>query len=251
MIIYIALFACLFFILERLVNHKPFVKSKNWYSRAILLNLITLLVFYLGANSWDPYIRNLQIRSPLIETSAPVQGLICYIVFNFVFYWWHRIKHNNRLLWRVFHQVHHSPQRIEVLATNYLHPLDAFSSLLIGSIICYAVLGFNAEASAWFTLYLGAMGYFIHANIKVPRWVGYIIQTPQMHRMHHEYNKHQSNYCDIVWFDMLFGTYNNPRDEHVCEKCGFSEDKESKLKAMLIFEDVHKKVNLPTKNKRN
>ena len=92
MIIYIALIACLFFILERLVNHKPFVKSKNWYRRAILLNLITLLVFYLGAISWDPYIRNLQIRSPLIETSAPFQGLVCYLVFNFVFYWWHRIK---------------------------------------------------------------------------------------------------------------------------------------------------------------
>ena len=45
MIIYIALIACFFFILERLVNHKPFVKSKNWYRRAILLNLITLLVF--------------------------------------------------------------------------------------------------------------------------------------------------------------------------------------------------------------
>lgn len=73
--------------------------------------------------------------------------------------------------------------------------------------------------------------------------IGYIIQTPQMHRMHHEYEKHQSNYCDVVWFDMLFGTYYNSRGQEICDKCGFDEDKEIRLKDMLIFRDVHKKDN--------
>jgi len=242
MIIYIAIFAFILFFIERIINNKPFVKSKHWYPRAILLNLCTLLVFNLGAFTWDPYFQSLQFHEPIVNTSAPLQGLLCYIAFNFIFYWWHRVKHSNRLLWRVFHQVHHSPQRIEVLSTNYLHPLDALSSLLIGSALCYVFLGFNASASAWFTLYLGLMGYFIHSNIKVPRWVGYFIQTPQMHRMHHEYNKHKSNYCDVVWFDMLFGTYNNPKDEDVCDRCGFNEKRELRLKDMLAFTDVHQET---------
>ena len=241
MILYIALSALFLFILERYVNHKPFIQSKHWYTRAIILNLLTLLVFYIGAISWEPALRAAKIYPPLIDIAPPLQGLICYFAFHFFFYWWHRVKHQNRFLWRVFHQVHHSPQRIEVLATNYLHPLDALSSLLIGSTVCYVLLGFDVQASAWFTLYLGVMGYFIHSNIKAPRWLGYIIQTPQMHRMHHEYNKHRSNYCDVVWFDMLFGTYNNPKDTEVCDKCGFDEDKELRLKDMLLFSDVHKK----------
>jgi len=241
MIIYIALFAVCLFIIERWINHKPFVKSKNWYLRAIALNLLTLLVFYIGSITWEPFFQTLNIAKPLLDIPAPLQGLVCYILFNFIFYWWHRIKHSNRTLWRLFHQIHHSPQRIEVLTTNYLHPLDAISSLLIGAVICYVLLGFNSIASAWFTLYLGLMGYFLHSNIKVPRWLGYIIQTPQMHRMHHEYNKHRSNYCDIVWFDMLFGTYVNPNDATICDKCGFDENNEQKLKEMLLFNDVHTK----------
>ena len=42
MIIYIALFALCLFIIERWINHKPFVKSKNWYLRAIALNLLSV-----------------------------------------------------------------------------------------------------------------------------------------------------------------------------------------------------------------
>ncbi|TLX47158.1 desaturase [Pseudoalteromonas phenolica] len=194
---YIAVIALFLFVLERLISYKPFVKSKAWYRRAVLLNIITLLTFYFGSLTWEPFFQSIEVSDPLINMSAPVQGLICYVFFNFVFYWWHRLKHSNRYLWRLFHQVHHSPQRIEVLTSNYLHPLDAVSSLIIGAMTCYVLLGFNSLASAWFTLYLGVMGYFLHSNIRAPRWLGFIIQTPQMHRMHHEYNKHRSNYCDI------------------------------------------------------
>jgi sterol desaturase/sphingolipid hydroxylase (fatty acid hydroxylase superfamily) len=54
------------------------------------------------------------------------------------------------------------------------------------------------------------MEYLVHSNIRVPNWIGYITQTPQMQSMHHQYGEHKSFYCDIVWFDMLFGTYHDP-----------------------------------------
>jgi sterol desaturase/sphingolipid hydroxylase (fatty acid hydroxylase superfamily) len=243
MIAIIALAGFTLFILERIKPNKPFVYSKNWYVRSILFNIITLLIFIIGSVSWEPWFQNVNALIPEINLNKPTQGFIVYITFQFVFYWWHRAKHRYKTLWKVFHQIHHSPQRIEVLASNYVHPFDTLSSLLIGSAITYWLFGFNLDVAAWFSLYLGVMGYFIHSNIKVPRWVGYVIQTPQMHRMHHEYAKHSSNYCDIVLFDMLFGTHLNPTEQEVCNKCGFDSNKELKIKEMLLCKDVHKKAN--------
>lgn len=48
----------------------------------------------------------------------------------------------------------------------------------------------------------------------------------------------QNNYGDITWWDMLFGTYENPRAW--TRTCGFDGDKEERLGAMLAFRDVHK-----------
>jgi sterol desaturase/sphingolipid hydroxylase (fatty acid hydroxylase superfamily) len=63
-------------------------------------------------------------------------------------------------------------------------------------------------------------------------------QRPEMHRIHHEYAQHRNNYGDIVWWDMLFGTYENPKE--FTTSCGFDDDKEQRLRDMLRFEDVHK-----------
>lgn len=58
------------------------------------------------------------------------------------------------------------------------------------------------------------------------------------HRIHHEYNKHTNNYGDIVWWDMLFGTYENLKEFK--STCGFDHEKEQSLFDMLKFKDVHK-----------
>ena len=59
-----------------------------------------------------------------------------------------------------------------------------------------------------------------------------------MHRIHHQYNRHKNNYGDIVWWDMLFGTYENPKQW--IHSCGFDDDKEQQLLTMLQYKDVHK-----------
>ena len=58
-----------------------------------------------------------------------------------------------------------------------------------------------------------------------------------MHRIHHEYGRHHNNYGDFVWWDMLFGTYENP--SRFTSTCGFDDEKEQRLGAMLTFRDVH------------
>lgn len=59
-----------------------------------------------------------------------------------------------------------------------------------------------------------------------------------MHRIHHEFNQHKNNYGDIVWWDMLFGTYDNPKKWN--KTCGFIAEKEEQLLKMLAYKDVHK-----------
>lgn len=239
MVLYIAIIGITLFLYERLRPSKPFVSVPKWYFRAISFNLLALIIFLIGSVTWDMWFQNIVLLKIDSRFPDPVKGLLVYVTYHLFFYWWHRIKHENSILWRYFHQIHHSPQRIEVLTANYLHPLDIVSSLIMGSAISYILFGLNIEAAAWFSFYLGSMGYFLHSNIKVPHWVGYFIQTPQMHRLHHEYGKHDSNYCDIVWFDMIFGTYSNPKE--ICEKCGFDSDKEARVFDMLLCRDIHKK----------
>ena len=57
--------------------------------------------------------------------SATIGGAIVgYLAITFVYYWWHRWRHESPFLWRWFHQVHHSPQRIEIITSFYKHPLE-------------------------------------------------------------------------------------------------------------------------------
>lgn len=238
MMVYIITLGVVLFVLERIRPASPFVSTRNWYWRAIFFNLATLVVVMVGAMTWDQWFRTFTLFRLDDQLPDPVKGLIVYVVFHFFFYWWHRAKHQIAWLWKTFHQIHHSIQRIEVLSSNYLHPLDAASGLILGSLVAFVLLGVDVNAVAWFTLYLAGMGYFLHSNITVPRWLGYIIQTPQMHRRHHQYAMHNMNYCDIVWFDMLFGTYEN--SALPVARCGFDEDKETKVLDMLMFKDVHK-----------
>ena len=73
---------------------------------------------------------------------------------------------------------------------------------------------------------------------RAPRQVGYVFQRPEMHRIHHEYGRHRNNYGDFVWWDMLFGTYENPPT--FTSTCGFDDAREQMLLPMLAFQDVHR-----------
>ena len=109
---------------------------------------------------------------------------------------------------------------------------------IIGAVLTYAILGMSIEGAAYYTMYTALGEFFYHTNVKTPRWVGFIFQRPEMHRIHHQYARHKNNYGDIVWWDMMFGTYENPKE--ISLKCGFDPEKEERLSDMLAFEDVHR-----------
>ena len=68
--------------------------------------------------------------------------------------------------------------------------------------------------------------------------MGYFFQRPEMLRIHHEYGKPQNNYGDITWWDMLFDTYQNPKEFN--SRSGFYATREEEPVPMLTFRDVNK-----------
>jgi sterol desaturase/sphingolipid hydroxylase (fatty acid hydroxylase superfamily) len=222
-------------VLEHLFPAHPIRPDVRWYVRATAINALQVLV-YLGVESvWSRWALP---SLALVGRRLPAVGgaVLAYVVFTFVVYWWHRARHASPLIWRLLHQFHHSPARIQTLTAYYIHPLDMIIVLTISHLILFPLLGLDLDAAAWYTVITGFAGFFIHANIRVPRAVGYVFQTPEMHRLHHKTGHHAHNYADIVWWDLLFGTYANPREP--VDTCGFDEHTEREIVSMLAGVDL-------------
>ena len=224
-------------ILERVFPDQALEKVKGWWFRVILLNIIQYGVVLLGYHSWELYLQKWSLFH-LGQVFPPALGaLMAYFVVSFVFYFWHRIRHDSNFLWLLCHQIHHSPSRIETITSFYKNPIEIMINSLIISTIVYTLFGFGAEEAALLTLYTAGAEFFYHMNIKTPHFIGYFIQRPEMHRIHHERGKHYNNFADLPIFDIIFGTFENPKTYN--GKCGFKNDRENKLLSMLIFKNVN------------
>lgn len=225
------------FVLERAAPGWPLPKVRTWPLRVLLINCAQLGVVVLAGITWEKWLSSRSMLHLSHHVSPTASGVIAYFVATFVFYWWHRWRHEHNFLWRTFHQIHHSPRRLEVITSFYKHPGEMIVNSIIGSLLVYTFLGVSLEGGVIYTFCTAIGEFFYHTNVKTPRWVGLIFQRPEMHRIHHQHNRHKNNYGDITWWDMLFGTYENPRDW--TETCGFDDDKEERLIAMLAYHDVH------------
>lgn len=226
------------FLIERLIPGWELPEVPTWMLRVLAVNFVQLMVVLVAGYTWEKWFASVSIFQLSNYVNEVWGGLIAYFIATFIFYWWHRWRHTVDFLWQHFHQIHHSPQRIEVITSFYKHPLEMTANSLIGSALVYTLLGLNMEAGAIYTLCTALGEFFYHTNTKTPQWIGYVFQRPEMHRIHHQYNKHTNNYGDIVWWDMIFGTYQNPKEFDAT--CGFDNEKEQKLLDMLKFKDVHK-----------
>jgi sterol desaturase/sphingolipid hydroxylase (fatty acid hydroxylase superfamily) len=81
------------------------------------------------------------------------------------------------------------------------------------------------------------LAIFQHANIKTPQWLGFIIQRPESHSIHHQKGVHAFNYSDLPIFDILFGTFRNPKE--FIQEIGFYDGCSTKMKELLSFKDIY------------
>lgn len=152
----------------------------------------------------------------------------------------HRAYHRWDWLWRHVHQLHHAPARLDVAGVMYQTPLEALANALLFCGVSVLLLGLDPVAAA-LCAYIGAFyGMFQHFNIRTWRWLGWIIQRPEAHCVHHRRGVHAYNYSDLPLWDLLWGTFRNPRHFH--GELGFGPHVAAGLWPLLAGRDVNAKV---------
>ena len=164
-------------------------------------------------------------------------ALVGWFALSGVNFAYHRATHTVPLLWRLSHQLHHSPQRVDISGSVLFHPFEIVMQVLLQLFVTVIVLGLAPLAAALTGVIAAFYGMFQHWNVNTPAWLGYFIQRPEAHCVHHRMGLHAYNYADLPWWDMLFGSWRNPREFH--GQCGFESPADRSLGAMLAWRDVN------------
>lgn len=234
----VPVFFVLALVLERVFPARKLPAVKGWWLRGLLGFVLSG-----GMNAILPavVVNALGGRSLFHWSGLGLLGgsLVAFFVVECVGYCLHRLMHNVHFIWRWTHQAHHSAERLDVLGFSYFHPLDISLSLSLATLVP-ALLGVSAAAAAL----SGFIGFFFavfqHLNIRTPRWLGYLIQRPESHSVHHGRGIHAYNYANLPLLDVLMGTFRNPA-EFLPEQ-GFWDGASAKVGAMLIGRDVGEAV---------
>ncbi|MGK2858140.1 MAG: sterol desaturase family protein [Thermoanaerobaculia bacterium] len=163
-------------------------------------------------------------------------ALVGLLVYEFGAWLYHRSLHASDFLWKTFHQMHHSAERLDTYGAFWFSPLDMIGWTALASVSLTVVVGVTAEAATLVLYVTTFLAVFQHANIRTPKWLGYIVQRPESHSVHHGRGIHNGNFSDLPLFDVIFGTIENPAD--FAPETGFYDGASSRVGAMLAFRDV-------------
>jgi sterol desaturase/sphingolipid hydroxylase (fatty acid hydroxylase superfamily) len=224
-----------FIAIDSLAPARVFPKARYWKLRGVAAAFA-----YLAAASYSPFLWVEWLTGPLLfdATTLPfwLQLVLGYAAIQFVSYWWHRALHSSDILWRVFHQMHHSIERMDGWGALYHSPLDVVGFTFAGSFALTMIVGISPMAAAMVGVFGMAAVFFTHCNIRTPQWIGRVMQRPEGHGLHHERGRHAGNYTELVIWDRLFGTYENPREWN--GEAGFYDGASLRIWEMLTFRDV-------------
>lgn len=224
-----------FIALGNLLPARSFPQMKYWKIRGVLA-----MITYISLTTYSPFLWVDWLGGPMIfdagRLPAWVQVILGFATIQFVSYWWHRSLHRFNILWRVFHQMHHSVERMDGWGALYHHPLDVVAFTFMGSLALTIIVGITPEAAALAAIIGMAAVYFSHSNLKTPQWIGWFIQRPETHGRHHERGRHAGNYAELVIWDQVFRTWDNPKTWN--GEAGFYNGASLRIWDMLVFRDV-------------
>jgi sterol desaturase/sphingolipid hydroxylase (fatty acid hydroxylase superfamily) len=132
--------------------------------------------------------------------------------------------------------MHHSAERLDSYGAFYFSPLDIVGFTLLTSLTLIVAIGLSAQAVTYFAYATMFLAVIQHMNIRTPQWLGYLVQRPESHSVHHGRGIHHYNYSDLPLFDLLFGTFRNPK-EFVTES-GFYDGASAMVPQILVFKDI-------------
>jgi alkylglycerol monooxygenase len=132
--------------------------------------------------------------------------LLCAVLYDFIFYWAHRLGHEMNIFWGA-HVVHHQSEEYNLsvaLRQPWFHSLLSFFMFLP-----LPLLGFDPILVLSVSLFSTLFQFWIHTKEigKLPKWYEFIFNSPSHHRVHHGVNP---KYIDknhgavfIIWIDFL------------------------------------------------
>jgi sterol desaturase/sphingolipid hydroxylase (fatty acid hydroxylase superfamily) len=168
----------------------------------------------------------------IIDAPTWLKLILGVAMFDFVFYWFHRMSHRVPFLWRL-HRVHHSDSSMDVSTAFRGHPFEQFLWFGVSRIVAAGIFGLDLLALGFLALIAIPIFFIVHSNIRFPSWLdntlGWVILTPNQHKVHHEQDQEytDSNYADIfILWDRLFGTYRYKPVDQI--KFGLREFNDSK-----------------------
>ena len=148
----------------------------------------------------------------ILEVPAWIGIIASVVILDFAIYLQHVMFHAVPALWRL-HRMHHADLDFDVTTGARFHPIEILLSMLIKFAVI-AVIGAPAVAVIIFEVLLNATSMFNHGNLRLPlafdRVLRLFIVTPDMHRVHHSIEDHETNSnfgFNLPWWDRLLGTY--------------------------------------------
>ena len=149
-------------------------------------------------------------------TDNPLLWVLALLMYDFGYYWAHRLGHEVGIMWAA-HIVHHSSEYFNLSTALRQSSTGGLFGWIV--FLPLAVIGVPPAMLAIVGLTNLLYQYWVHTEL-VGRlgWLEKIIVTPSNHRVHHGQNDYciDRNYGGIfiIW-DRIFGTY---ADERAAEK---------------------------------
>lgn len=143
--------------------------------------------------------------------------LAAFVLFDYIYYWAHRLGHEWNYMWGA-HIVHHQSEQFNLsvaLRQSWIHNLLSFFMFLP-----LALLGVPLYMLVLIGAFTTLFQYWIHTRAirRMPRWFEFVFNTPSHHRVHHATNPQylDKNYAAtfILW-DRLHGSFCEEKEEPV------------------------------------
>ena len=191
-----------FMLFDFITRKTKYAATRLWRLRGFL---VTVGIFFFTtwvALFWGELLDG---YSMLDSSSLGITGgaIVGVLVYEFLHYWYHRVAHNWNWLWLAGHQMHHSAESLDAFGANYLHPFDAAMFTTWGALVFFPLLGLVPEAGALASLFLVFNAMYQHANINTPHWLGYVIQRPESHAIHHGRGIHRLVMSEATIYEPL------------------------------------------------
>lgn len=224
---------------EALGSGRAWPAQRFWRSRGV-----AFFVMVMALNAVLPGLLPASWRAHALSDGhglgLPAAVLLGYAALSLATALLHRAYHRYDLLWRWVHQLHHAPQRLDVVGAVVFTPYEVVLNIALFQAVVVFGLGLDPVAAAVVGYIAVFYGLFQHFNIRTPQWLGYLIQRPESHGVHHRRGVHAYNYSDLPLWDLLMGTFRNPKAFH--GDVGFEAGQPARLLPLMVGRDANRSL---------